>query len=224
MKQSSLVLALVSVLAACGGGGGDGSEPASVAQTGASAPAASSGAASTPASRAQTNETTQITTSPGTPPVQTNETTQTSSPSSSPVQTNQTTQTTSSATPFSAEMTGGPADGDTLRGIARFEVRGTGIRHAELVLVDRPDLTPPPFSVSANHDVAFIDFDTRTLGDGPVTIAVVAFDGLVGESNARVILAMPPRTLKLNNLGPFLPIQPDLILVLRPPPLGFVIR
>lgn len=176
-----LLTVLPIILASCGGGGG-GDSPSPTAQN-----VTPSGSSPTPTSTpAPTVPST--TTANGSPVI--------NSPSAPPSVTLP-----NSATPsqFTAQLVSAPGDGATVSGVLHLQVQGNGIQNVEIL----PGSSYTPiygrFAVSADHQSATIDFDTKSLPDGPVTLRVSAFDVPPATPGAREIIAMPPRTWQVKN-------------------------
>lgn len=100
---------------------------------------------------------------------------------------------------FSATLARAPADGETLNGTVTLEVRGSGIKNAELL----PDTADVPrlgtFSINADNTVASLNLDTKTIPNGPVRLRIIAFNAPSGTAGASAITAMPARRWILQN-------------------------
>ena len=101
--------------------------------------------------------------------------------------------------PFTVWDDPAPPDGATLGGILRLQVRGIEIANVELL----PGAGYLPrygtFGLSRDKFVGWLDFDTRTLPNGPVTIRTSAFNVPAGQPGAIDWVAMSPRTWIINN-------------------------
>lgn len=100
---------------------------------------------------------------------------------------------------FSAAVTSAPADGATISGITRLELRGSGIANAELLPASGYAPTYGTFNVSADRTMAWLDFDTRSLPDGVKDLRISAYNVTQGQSGAAEIIAMPVRGWNIQN-------------------------
>lgn len=193
MSQASLKLAtafLCTVLAACGGGGGDSPEALN-SQSGSSTTDSPTGAAGdstnpTPSTGSDNGNT-------ASPPSQGTGNTA-SPPASSPA-------------PITATVSAAPADGATISNTVRLEIRSNSIENAELL---PPDAYAPRlglFTVSADKTMAWLDFDTRTLPNGTLLARISAFDRPAGAAGATEVVAMSTRRWLLRNNPPPAPAQ-----------------
>ncbi|MDQ9172378.1 hypothetical protein Q8A64_18380 [Oxalobacteraceae bacterium R-40] len=100
---------------------------------------------------------------------------------------------------FSAAVTAAPANGQAISGIARLEIRGSGIANAELL----PGSSYTPrlgvFNVSADRTYAWLDFDSRSVPDGVRNIRIAAYNVMAGQKGASEIIAMRPRNWTISN-------------------------
>ena len=103
--------------------------------------------------------------------------------------------------PFTAALTMSPPYGELLSGYVRLELRGNGIKNAELRSANGQTLGV--FNISGygagtgNDSFAYLDFDTSQLPNGLLDARIVAYDVPAGEANAREIVIMAPRQWEL---------------------------
>jgi len=113
---------------------------------------------------------------------------------------------------FTAAATVAPEDGATLSGVVRMEVRGSGIQNVELL----PGTGYVPIhqrgTVSDDRTAAIIEFDTRSVPDGPLTVRIAAFSAAPGQGGSE-ITAMAARTWTIRNTS-----APDFSAVLSAAP------
>lgn len=113
----------------------------------------------------------------------------------------------SGSTSFAATTALAPADGAGVSGRVRLEIRGSGIENAELLPASGYTPVYGTFSVSEDNTSAVLDFDTRSLPNGPIQLRVSAFNVPAGQSGAREIIAMSPRSWTVENAAS----NPDLV-------------
>jgi len=105
---------------------------------------------------------------------------------------------------FAASLTSAPADGATVSGIHRLEVRGTGIANAELLPATGYAPKLGTFNVSPDRTTAWLNFDSRSLPDGVRDVRISVYNVTEGQPGASEIVAMPARRWNLSNgLGAF---------------------
>lgn len=105
---------------------------------------------------------------------------------------------------FTATVTSAPANGATVSGITRLEIRGSGIVNAELLPATGYTPRLAAFNVSADRTMAWVDLDTRTLPDGVRDVRISAYNVTEGQAGASEIIAMPARRWTVSNgTGPF---------------------
>lgn len=104
---------------------------------------------------------------------------------------------------FTATVTAAPADGAIVSGIARLEVRGSGIANVELLPASGYAPKLGVFNVSADRTMAWLDFDTRSLTDGVRDVRISAYNVTEGQPDATEIVAMPARRWEWRNGAPF---------------------
>ncbi len=103
---------------------------------------------------------------------------------------------------FSAFATSVPSDGATVSGTVKIAVQGTGIKNAELVPANSYVPIYARATVSPNGEVAWLDFDSTKVGDGPIRVRVLAWDQPHGAAQVNEIVAMSPRTWNIKNGNP----------------------
>lgn len=103
--------------------------------------------------------------------------------------------------PFTAGVTMAPENGATVNGIVRLEIRGNGIANAELLPPNGYAPRLGVFSISADRTLAWLDFDTTTLPNGPADLRISAFNVAAGQPDAIEVLAMPARRWQVSNTG-----------------------
>lgn len=101
--------------------------------------------------------------------------------------------------PFFASLSMAPANGATLSGVVRLEVRGNEMANIELLPAggDTPRLGV--FNITGDRTLAWLDFDTTVLPNGPLSVRISAFNVPAGQPGATEIVAMPARTWTINN-------------------------
>lgn len=101
--------------------------------------------------------------------------------------------------PFTAAVSMAPANGATLSGIVRIEVRGYAMQNVELL----PESGYLPrlgvFNITGDKTIAWLDLDTTKLPNGPINVRVSAFNVPAGQPGAVEIVAMPARTWNISN-------------------------
>lgn len=102
---------------------------------------------------------------------------------------------------FTASVTMAPLHGAMVSGVARLEVRGSGMENVELLPVEGYSPKYGKFIISADKTFAWLDWDSRILEGGPLPTRISAFNKPAGSSDAREIIAMPVREWTMNNLG-----------------------
>ncbi|OWW22352.1 hypothetical protein [Noviherbaspirillum denitrificans] len=100
---------------------------------------------------------------------------------------------------FSANVVSAPADGATVSGITRLEIRGSGIVNAELLPASGYTPRLASFNVSADRTMAWVDLDTRSLPDGVKDVRISAYNVTEGQDGASEIVAMPARRWTVAN-------------------------
>ncbi|KRB85209.1 hypothetical protein ASE07_21120 [Noviherbaspirillum sp. Root189] len=124
---------------------------------------------------------------------------------------------------FSATLTSAPADGGTISGITRLELRGSGIANAELLPASGYAPTYGTFNVSADRTMAWLDFDSRSLPDGVKDFRISAYNVTQGQPGASEIVVMPARRWNIQN-GSVQPSDvPFTAMVTMAPPHGSII-
>src|SRR5207237_290297 len=103
---------------------------------------------------------------------------------------------------FTAAVTVAPAEGATVSGIVVLEVRGSGMANVELLPATGYTPKYGVFTIPDNGTVAQLNFDTRTLTNGPIQVRISAFNRPAGDPTASEIVAMPVRTWNINNAAP----------------------
>ena len=101
--------------------------------------------------------------------------------------------------PFSSEVAMAPAEEAELSGMVRLEVRGSKMANVELLPANGYLPRHGVFKVKEDGSLAWLDLDTTTLPNGPITVRISAFDVTAGQSGAKEIIAMQPRTWNINN-------------------------
>ncbi|GIZ52779.1 hypothetical protein [Noviherbaspirillum aridicola] len=94
---------------------------------------------------------------------------------------------------FTAGVSAAPAHGATVRGTVVVEVRGAGMRNIELLPASGYQPVYGRFTTAYDGSFGYVEFDTRTLPNGPLTVRVSAFNVAPGQAGAREIVAMPAR-------------------------------
>lgn len=100
---------------------------------------------------------------------------------------------------FTAAVTSAPADGAVVSGIARLEIRGSGIANAELLPATGYTPRLATFNVSPDRTMAWLDLDTRTLPDGVRDVRISAYNVTEGQAGASEAIAMPARRWTVSN-------------------------
>ena len=119
------------------------------------------------------------------------------------------------ATPdvFAAAVTVAPPDGAVIRGSERIELRGNGIRNAELLPATGDLPIYARFNIASDFRSAWLDLDPRTLPNGQMSFRAVAWNASPG-GNGQSIVAMPVRTWTIQNGAP----QPFNAVLTQAPP------
>lgn len=94
---------------------------------------------------------------------------------------------------FTVSSTIAPLHGETLSGIVHFEVRGSGIRNAELLPASGYLPRIATFNVSRDGTYAWLDLHTEALPTGALEGRVSVFNVDAGQPNAKEIVAVPAR-------------------------------
>lgn len=105
---------------------------------------------------------------------------------------------TNSTAAFTARVTSAPVHGSSVRGIVVLELRGTGMRNAELLPSSGYRPRHGQFTITNNGSFAYLEFDTRNFPNGPLTVRVAAFNSAAGQPG-REITVMPARQWMINN-------------------------
>jgi hypothetical protein len=107
-----------------------------------------------------------------------------------------------SSTPasLSANLSAAPANGATISGTRRLEVRGTGLANVELLPVTGYSPKLGVFNVSADRAYAWLDLDTRSFPDGAHNVRISAFNVTAGQSGAQEIVVMRNRQWNVRNV------------------------
>jgi len=100
---------------------------------------------------------------------------------------------------FAATLAAAPAAGAAVSGVTRLEVRGSGIRNAELLPASGSAAPMGVFNVSADKAMAWLDLDTRSLPDGARDVKIGVFNMTQGQPGAAQIVAMPARRWEFRN-------------------------
>jgi hypothetical protein len=100
--------------------------------------------------------------------------------------------------PFFAGVTMAPDDGATVGGVVRLEVSGNDLGNVELLPSSGYSPKLGVFNRSGDRTRAWMDFDTRTLPNGPVGVRISAFNVPAGQPGAEIV-AMSARTWNINN-------------------------
>lgn len=114
-----------------------------------------------------------------------------------------------------------PPDGTTMSGFVRLQAHGIELANVELL----PGTGYTPrlgvFKISRDKTTAWLDLDTTTLPNGPVTVRVSAFNVPAGQPGAVEMIAMPARTWNINNPAP--PAQGFAASLTAAPPNGAIV-
>ncbi|HJV84940.1 MAG TPA: hypothetical protein VJ698_05655 [Noviherbaspirillum sp.] len=102
--------------------------------------------------------------------------------------------------PFFASASMAPTDGATLNGVVRLEVRGNEMANIELLPASGYTPRLGVFNITGDKTIAWLDFDTTTLPNGPLSVRISAFNVPAGQPGATEIVAMPARTWTINNI------------------------
>ena len=101
--------------------------------------------------------------------------------------------------PFFAQTWAAPPDGATVKGVVRIEVQGNLMQNVELLPGSGYAPRLGVFKITGDKALAWLDFDTTRLPNGPLKVRVSAFDVPAGQSGAREIVTMSERTWNINN-------------------------
>lgn len=94
---------------------------------------------------------------------------------------------------FTVTSTVAPLHGEIISGIVHFEVRGSGIRNAELLPASGYLPRIATFNVSHDGSLAWLDLHTDALPAGALEARVSVFNVDAGQPNAQEIIAVPAR-------------------------------
>lgn len=101
--------------------------------------------------------------------------------------------------PFNVFNDPAPPNGATLSGIIRLQARGIEMANVELLPATGYIPKYGVFGLSRDQFVGWLDFDTRTLPNGPVQVRMSAFNVAAGQPGAIELVGMPPRTWIIDN-------------------------
>lgn len=101
---------------------------------------------------------------------------------------------------------GYPADGATLSGFVRLQVRGLALANVELLPASGYTPQIGVFQLANDQTHAWLDLDTTKLPNGPVAVRASAFNVPAGQPGAVELVAMSPRTWNINNPVPSAPL------------------
>lgn len=101
--------------------------------------------------------------------------------------------------PFFAQTWEAPPNGATVKGVVRIEVRGNLMKNVELLPGSGYTPRLGVFNITGDGALAWLDFDTTRLPNGPLKVRVSAFDVAAGQPGAREIVTMSERTWNINN-------------------------
>lgn len=104
--------------------------------------------------------------------------------------------------PFTAAASVMPVDGATLSGFVRLEVSGYDMANVELLPGSGYAPKMGTFNLTGDKTIGWMDLDTSSLPNGPVSMRVSAFDRPAGQDGAREIVAMSARTWIIDNTAP----------------------
>lgn len=104
-----------------------------------------------------------------------------------------------STSTFSARLTRAPANGASVSGTTRLELRGSNIANAELLPATGYAPRFAQFNVSSDKTLAWLDLDSRTIPDGVKRMRVSAYNVTPGQNGARELIAMPARNWTFRN-------------------------
>ncbi|HYD81000.1 MAG TPA: hypothetical protein VEC06_14430 [Paucimonas sp.] len=104
--------------------------------------------------------------------------------------------------PFHARIAAAPAGGAAVSGVVRLEVQGNELRNVELLPASGYAPRLGVFNITGDRTFAWLDLDTRVLGNGAPTVRVSAFNAPAGQAGATEIVAMPARTWNVANPPP----------------------
>lgn len=94
---------------------------------------------------------------------------------------------------FTVTSTVAPLHGETISGVVHFEVRGSGIRNAELLPASGYLPRIATFNVSRDGSFAWLDLHTDALPAGALNARVSVFNVDAGQPDAKEIVAIPAR-------------------------------
>jgi hypothetical protein len=105
---------------------------------------------------------------------------------------------------FSAQVSAAPANGASLSGDVRLEVRGSNLQNVELLPASGYTPRLGVFNISPDKTFAWLDLDTKLLAISTTaaTVRISAFNVPAGQPGASEIVAMPPRTWSVTNAQP----------------------
>lgn len=100
---------------------------------------------------------------------------------------------------FAAAVSAAPANGATVSGTTRLEIRGSGIANAELLPASGSSPRLGVFNVASDRSMAWLDFDSRSVADGALGVRIAAYNVQAGQPGASEIIAMPARNWNISN-------------------------
>lgn len=101
---------------------------------------------------------------------------------------------------FTGTITEAPLNGEILSGKVEFEVKGAGIKNAEMLPATGYSPTTGSFyTADDSGTIAHLDLDTTQLPNGPFTARVSLFNVPPGQAGAKEIIAMPARQWIIKN-------------------------
>src|SRR4051812_29470070 len=89
--------------------------------------------------------------------------------------------------PFFSNSSMAPADGATVSGIVRLEVSGNEMANIELLPASGYSPKFGVFNLTGDRTRAWLDFDTRRLPNGPVTVRTSAFNVPIGQTGIEIV-------------------------------------
>lgn len=101
--------------------------------------------------------------------------------------------------PFFSYVSAAPANGATLSGKVRIELRGNEMANAELLPASGYMPIHASFNITPDRTLAWLDLDTTALPNGPLNVRVSTYNVPSGQAGGNEIVAMPARTWNIDN-------------------------
>lgn len=101
--------------------------------------------------------------------------------------------------PYRATISAAPPEGAVLSGMVRLEVHGYQMANVELLPASGYLPRLGVFNITGDTTIAWMNFDTTKLPNGPIQARISAFNVPAGQPGGTEIVAMQTRTWIINN-------------------------